>query len=368
MDWLLGNGGFASTRGGSLAQDLGMAHRSICAALGGCIVLFVGVSFAQEGGESVGSPTAGSGASRGAVATPFLYQITGKGTAAFLYGTVHLPDKRVVTLPDSVVAAFDASDVFFAEIEATAASEAKVQSMATMPQGQSLQKVLGPATWARIEARFIKAGQPAALAAALSRFEPWAFSSLLPMLDYLDEMATQPALDKMLYQRAEKAGKAVAGLESVEEQVAVFQSFTRAEQVQMLRDSLDLLDKYEAQGRNVMEEMIGAWMSGDSATLVQLLDDGFGSDPVIRERAEQELLWKRNARFAERMDAAMVAFPAKTSFFAIGALHLPNAPKIKGQPPAGPGMPAKLGIPELMRQRGYTVTRLGLPAPVTAGQ
>ncbi len=347
-----------------------MAHRSILAALGGCALALAGVALAQEPtGKPQGTPQAPQAAPP-KVANPFLYEISGKGTTAFLYGTVHLPDKRVITLPKSVVTAFDASDAFFAEIEATQASEAKVQKMAMMPAGESLSKLVGPATWARIEARFIKAGQPAAMAQAMGRFEPWAFSSLLPMLDYLEEMMTQPALDKMLYQRAEKAGKMVAGLETVEEQISVFQSFTRDEQIQMLRESLDLLDEYEADGRNVMEEMIAAWMSGDNVALVKLLDDGFGSDPAIRERAEQELLWKRNARFSERIDATMRSSPDKTAFFAIGALHLPDAPKVKGKAPApaGANEAPKLGVVEMMRRRGYTVTRVGAGQPAMAGR
>lgn len=345
-----------------MVHDQGMSHRILLAALGGCALLFAQPILAQETTAPPEAP-----ASSPKLATPFLYQITGKGTTAYLYGTLHLPDKRVVTLPASVEAALDDSDAFFAEIEATAESEAKVQSMAMMPEGFSLDQLVGADTWSKIEARFIKAGQPALMAKMMARFEPWAFSTLLPMLDYLEEMATQPALDKMLYQRAQKAGKAVAGLETVEEQVAVFEIFTREEQVVMLRDSIAMLEEYEAAGRRVVEEMIEAWMSGDSVALVKLLDDGFGRDPALRDRAEQALLWARNARFAERMEAAMTASPAKTNFFAIGALHLPDAPKMEGKPAANKeGMAPKLGVPELMRRRGYTVTRIGKNQPVPA--
>ena len=337
-----------------------MAHRFSFAALGGCALLLSGFSQAQDPAPAPAQQ---------AVAVPFLYQINGNGASAYLYGTVHLPDKRVVTLPGSVEDAFDSCDSFFAEIEATPESETKVQKLATMPKGQTLDVLVGPETWSRIEARFIKAGQPAMMAKMMVSFEPWAFSSLLPMLDYLEAMATQPALDKMLYMRAEAAGKSVAGLETVEEQVAVFETFTREEQIQMLRDSLDMLEQYEASGRVVMEEMIAAWMSGDNKTLVGLLDDGFGNDPLIRERAEQELLWKRNVRFAGRMDSIMREAPAKTSFFAIGALHLPDGPPVDAAAvnagAAAKGAP-KLGVVELMRQRGYTVTRVGAKAPAEA--
>ncbi len=351
-----------------------MAQPAFLAALGSLALLVSGSSFGQETAP-VSQPQA--------VAVPFLYQIDGNGTSAFLYGTVHLPDKRVVSLPNSVAAAFLESDRFYAEIEATTESETKVQAMAQLPKDTSLPELVGPDTWSRIEARFIKAGQPAAFARMLGTMEPWAFSSLLPMLDYLEALATQPALDKMLYQRAVASGKAVAGLETVEEQVSVFESFSRSEQIQMLRDSLDLLDEYEASGRNVMEEMIGAWMSGNEKALVKLLEDGFGTDPILRERAENELLWKRNTRFAKRMQREMAAHPGKTAFFAIGALHLPNeaAPEAVAPKPNAGGDPEgdtangtkarapKLGVVELLENRGYTVTRIGAAPrpPVSAG-
>lgn len=342
-----------------------MAHASLLAALGCFSALFSSPSIAQDG---PGTPSEGTAA----VATPFLYQVNGKGTSGYLYGTVHLPDARVVNLPQSVVAAFEDSDRFYAEIEATSASEREVQAAAQLPTGVTLDQLVGADTWGRIESRFIKAGHPAMLAKAMSGMEPWAFSSLLPMIDYLEALQKHPPLDKMLYQRAAKAGKTVGGLETVQEQLSVFQSFSRDEQIQMLRDSLDLLDQYEAEGRKVMEEMISAWMSGDDRTLVSLLDDGFGTDPIIRDRAEQELLWKRNLRFADRIAREMVSHPDQTSFFAIGALHLPDAPAPKKDAKSAEGADTpkaestKLGVVELMRRRGYTVTRIGASSPVRA--
>ena len=38
--------------------------------------------------------------------SPFLWRIEGHGAAAYLYGTIHLPDDRVLSLPDTVERAF----------------------------------------------------------------------------------------------------------------------------------------------------------------------------------------------------------------------------------------------------------------------
>src|SRR6185295_13415884 len=46
---------------------------------------------------------------------PFLWRIDG-APPSYLYGTVHVPDQRVLELPEVVRRAFDASDVFNAEI------------------------------------------------------------------------------------------------------------------------------------------------------------------------------------------------------------------------------------------------------------
>ena len=148
----------------------------------------------------------------------------------------------------------------------------------------------------------------------------------------------------------------------------------------MLRDALNILDEYEANDRNPMQETVEAWLSGDEKKLLALLDDGFGKDPVLRERAAGALLWERNHKIADRIADEMRGHPSETIFFAVGALHMPD-PLKKGAGAKGaaaePGDAAgenekdvrKLGIVSLLREKGYTLERVrkGASTPVEAG-
>lgn len=301
--------------------------------------------------------------------SPFLWRIEGHGATAYLYGTIHLPDDRVLALPDAVQRAFQESGAFYAEIEATLASQTKVQQAALLEPGVSLDQFVDAPTWSRIDARLAKKGVNPPTRAAIKRMEPWAISALLPTLDYFeDQMRGKAPLDKDLYERAAKAGKTVGGLETVAEQLAVFGAFTRAEHARMLVDALDQLDQYEAKGRNLIEEMIAAWRSGAEAQLMELLDDGFGTDPELKGRMERQLLWNRNQLLADRMAKKIKAAPTTTAFFAVGALHLPDPKKPKDLAPAAlKEFATKKGLVTLLRERGFTLTRVDAPAKAAAG-
>src|SRR6185369_3208717 len=73
---------------------------------------------------------------------PFLWRIEG-AVPSYLYGTVHVPDARVLELPDVVKRAFDASDVFNAEIPLDDATQASMMTKVMLPPGQDLRKIVG---------------------------------------------------------------------------------------------------------------------------------------------------------------------------------------------------------------------------------
>jgi uncharacterized protein YbaP (TraB family) len=83
-------------------------------------------------------------------------------------------------------------------------------------------------------------------------------------------------------------------------------------------------------------ELMRTWRSGDMERLAQENTEGLLSDPELRAA----LLVKRNEDWAMQLT---VVFPnVPPALIAVGAAHM-----------AGPE-----GLPNLMRQRGYTVTRV----------
>lgn len=322
---------------------------------------------AQDGTPEQGQATEGAAPAAAAKAKPFLWRLEGNGVTAHIFGTLHLPDARVTALPATVEAAFTTADAFYAEIEATPASEMAVASKSVLEAGVTLDALLGESDWGRVTARFQAAGV-GVYAQAMVGMKPWALNATLPMLDYLPQLfAGKAPLDKALYQRAAAEKKRVGGLETVDEQIAVFEIFSRQEQIRMLRDSLDQLEAYDREGRNIMEETVKAWLSGEVAKLLPLLDDGFGSDSALAERAEDALLWKRNVRLADRIHDRLKAAPAEEAFFAVGALHMVDEPI---EPDATEEEKAKaankVGILALLKRKGYRIERVESDAAVPA--
>src|SRR4051812_48413416 len=80
---------------------------------------------------------------------PFLWRIEGT-VPSYLYGTVHVPDQRVLELPDVVRRAFEASDVFNAEIPLDGATQVAMMNKVMLPPGQDLRKIAGEEIFGRL--------------------------------------------------------------------------------------------------------------------------------------------------------------------------------------------------------------------------
>ena len=314
---------------------------------------------------------------------PFLWTVEGPEGRAYLYGTIHLPDERVLDLPKVVEAAFGDSGAYYSEIESSPAVELESQTAAMLKNGATLPEMVGKGTWERVTSRLKQKGADPLIATFMEKMEPWAVSSMLPALDYLAaQMEGKRPLDHVLYRRAKAAGKMVGGLETVQEQVGIFAALSKAEQILMLTETLDMLDRYEADGKDAMQETVRAWLSGKEAALLELMKDSFGHDKALRERLESELLWKRNRVLADRISSRFKANQGTVSFFAVGALHMPDAPKPTKTASGKDGTEVakaaeqktaeqrrkerKLGLVSLLRAKGYRVTRVAAPKPVPA--
>ncbi len=287
-----------------------------------------------------------------ATRSPFLWKIEGAHTT-YLYGTIHVPDPRVVDLPPSVEAAFKDSQAVFTEIRMDSATQIGVQRKVMLPDDQRLRDIVGQPLFDRLSKTVERSvpkdappGMGAMFGAMLDRMKPWAAMSSVELLEFLPDMlAGRQALDAMLYDRAQKEGKEVGALETVDEQLAVFEGFTNAEQASMLKLTLDSMDEAHAKGRSPTDELIKGYLSGDLAKLSLMMTEAMRMDPVLFGKFSARALDDRNKLMVDRILAKRAERPDKTCFFAVGALHY-----------AG-----ETGILGLLKKKGLTVTRVSAP-------
>jgi uncharacterized protein YbaP (TraB family) len=251
-----------------------------------------------------------------------------------VFGTIHLADPEILALPAPVLDAFRAASSL--AVEAVLDGDAvKTLGMAmALPPDRNLQDLVP----ADVFDLALAAAQPYGLQAVhLNRLKPWAVAMLItvPPDEILRRNAGQLPLDLWFVNEARAAGKPVHALETVMEQVDVFETLPAADQAAYLRTAaIDIAEK-----QRLMAAMKAAYLRRDleavrNATRQNMPD----SDRPFAARLERGLLDTRNRHMAERMIAH---FGDGNAFVAIGALHLPGDD----------------GVLALLEQRGYTLTR-----------
>ena len=102
---------------------------------------------------------------------PFLWRIE-KSPPSYLYGTIHVPDERVTTLPRAVTDALEASDVVMTEVRFDRVGN--VAKRMLLGGKRSLQDVLPEATYARLSGYLEAKGFPIQ---AFTRVKVWAVTA-----------------------------------------------------------------------------------------------------------------------------------------------------------------------------------------------
>ena len=233
------------------------------------------------------------------------------GAPCYLFGTIHSEDPRVLALTAPTQAAFDRSAVFI--METIPDTQAVIRAMMAMvyTDGRGLAGVAGRPLYDQTVKALAERGMAEE---AIKDYKPWAAATLLGM----PEAGTGEFLDIRLYKAALAAGKHVQGLESIEEQLAVFDTLTEEDQIALLRETLEA----RATLPEVFARLLEAYLSRDLARLERLGDEYLGrGDPQLAARFRHAALEARNQHMTDRMLAYL---RVGGCFIAIGALHLPG--------------------------------------------
>ena len=270
-----------------------------------------------------------------------LWRIEKEGVApSFVFGTMHMADPRVVTLPAEAKAAFgEAATVVIETTEVLDQSKA-MAAMLAQPElmmftdATTLGSLLSDEDRALVEEALKKRGIPFA---SVQKMKPWMLSAMvaLPACELARKAAGAPVLDVMLARDAGSAGKGIEGLETIAEQLGAMASLPMEFHVEGLVETLKLGDRID----DVIETMIVLYLDGDTGAFWPFFRAVLpaGSDGEAGYAAfEETIITARNRTMAER---AAPYIDAGGAFIAVGALHLP-----------GPE-----GVVALLRGSGYRI-------------
>lgn len=252
-------------------------------------------------------------------ARPFLWMIEGP-TPSFVYGTIHLADDRIMQIPDVVLAAFDRSDAFYAEVpmDMSAMADAMGPRM-RLPAGKTLKTELSPALYKRVDDYLQRRGMGIA---AFEGMKVWVVSTQVSTIDALKETGSFQGLDMHLYAEATADGKEVGGIETVQEQMAAFEGLTDAEHVEMLEKTMKQLEEYEKRKESTGRRIMDLYLAGDQRELMRYMFEFMDPNDKLDQKSLELLLTSRDKRMAERIAKKIEQHPNRSYFFAVGAAHL----------------------------------------------
>ena len=260
------------------------------------------------------------------VSASLLWRIEKNGKRNFILGTIHVSDPHVLASLDRIDKIIQHSHELVLEVQQNADTRKTVAQRTQLGRG-TLQQKIGSTLFQKVgDVLKAKGIQPS----ALMKMKPWAVGLMLNF----PRPNPEPVLDEKLQILFQQVGKPVASLETVDEQLDIFDRLSMPEQIQFLRYSLVQTKEFDA---NLLR-MKSLYLKGDIDSIYALAQgqvDGVGSPTM--DKLMHNLLDVRNQRMFERMQP----FLSKSGvLFAVGALHLPG----------------KQGLLHKIRSAGFTLS------------
>jgi len=263
-------------------------------------------------GDQANSAGTNAAASNPNDADPALWLVKDADTNIYLFGTVHVLKPGQTWFDEAVRAAYDRSDEVVLEVvdPDSPANATTITRLARSADGRPLRDKLSAATRAKYDAAMQGLGVPPT---AFDGFDPWFAAitlSLLPITKSGYDLNS--GAEKVLTSTARSNGKSLGQLETVEQQLGIFDSLPQDQQIRLLESTLDEADGMVAQ----LDEIARFWAAGDPERLGAIMNEAFRATPQLGKA----LLADRNARWAQWIDDRMDK--PGTVFVAVGAGHL----------------------------------------------
>ena len=260
---------------------------------------------------------------------------------SYLLGTMHMSDPRVLAMPAGAKEAFAASDTLIVESDEILDQQKASAKIMEKPDlmmftdGKSITDYLTPDEKTMMDTELKKRGIPLF---SVAKMKPWVVSSFvaLPSCELARKAKGAPFLDMKLTQDAAASGKAIKGLETLQEQLQAMASLSVEFHVKGLISTL----KYADKTNDLMETMIELYLDGKPGWIKPLSMYAFpeaDGEAFSMAEFEQKMITSRNHNMADRAKETM---DKGNAFMAVGALHLPG----------------KDGLIELFRAQGFTAT------------
>lgn len=206
----------------------------------------------------------------------------------------------------------------------------------TFQNGQTLKSVLSPSTYQLLKKRVKSLGLDMT---QIDTLKPWVvYLNMSGKFDSSMEFRPDLGIEHYFYRKAKDAGKPTGGLETVHDQIRVFDTLPMKTQDAMLKETLMMTDSKKRE--QAFLHMVKYWHQGRLEGLEELVDS-MKTYPLFHEK----LLVQRNNNWVPQIEKFLTE--DKNVLVIVGAAHL-----------AGED-----GLLALLKEKGYELERVSYVMP-----
>src|SRR6201986_3787661 len=228
-----------------------------------------------------------------------LWELHGKHNTVYLLGSIHVLRPSDYPLAPAVLKAYGDVKALFMEVDLNEIDSIKMQTelmaSARLPEGKTLPAIMGDQRYKRAQALAQEVGIDLGI---FDAFAPWFAAEAISQLQ-LQQLGFQPkaGVEMFFLDKARADGKPVAGLETIHDQIALFDGMSMDSQADYLISSLkeahDLPKEVGA--------MVHAWAAGDTQWFADQLKSEIGRDPALY----QSVPVARNRKWVPKIEALL---------------------------------------------------------------
>jgi len=242
-----------------------------------------------------------------------VWSMKGERNTVYLAGSVHALPKDHSEFPEQLERAYKEAEVIVLEVDLDDMNPLDavkfITTNGTLPEDTSLKDVVGTSAYERIAALATSLEVPEIV---IAKLEPWAAALILTQFA-LNKTGFDANLgiDMQITERARADGKPVEGLETVIDQLSVFDNRTFEEQTRFLLDSADDAPQLNED----LRKLITAWRAGD----LRALEKEFLKEREKSPELYDALLQARNRQWLPKIEALLKE--DRDYLVVVGALH-----------------------------------------------
>jgi len=243
----------------------------------------------------------------------FMWEVKNENATVYLFGSIHMAEKALYPLHETVEKAFESSDIL--AVEADVSDFKAIQAIASLMLYGGTEDVyshLSEEGKVKFESITKELGVSPKL---LERLRIWVVGSNLMALQLENsEYSGSDGVDMYFLDSAKKTDKEVQELEGLEFQINMMNNFSDEEQEALFLTGLGTTEETVAD----FKELYDYYLSADLEVMTEFMFDD-ESELTSNDALEDKMLKDRNIGMADKIDAYLQT--DKTYFVVVGLAH-----------------------------------------------